>query len=448
MDESWINNRVRNLNDYTTQDGDYVLYWMQSAQRADYNQALEYSIIEANKVNKPLVVLFVLTNYPEANLRPFTFMVEGLRDTADDLYNRGIHFVLTLGDPPTKCLEFSGRASILVLDRGYQRTQKKWYNQIVSNAKLPVIQVESDVCVPLEVVSNKEEYMAVHYRRKISPILKNYIARVPMHDLKNATTVNVESFEFKEINSLYEKMGVDHSVKPGKYRGGRGEAISLLSDFLNYKMADYTEKRNDPNEDKQSHLSPYLHFGQISPIEIAKKALDAGGSGVEEFIEQLVVRRELAFNMVHYNHNYDNIKCLPNWALETLREHAKDARPFIYSLKDFESAETHDPYWNSAQIEMVKTGKMHGYMRMYWGKKILEWSENPETAYETALVLNNKYELDGRSCNGFTGVAWCFGKHDQAWKEREIFGKVRYMNDKGLERKFDMKKYLKSDLWI
>jgi deoxyribodipyrimidine photo-lyase len=442
LDETWLTLRVRTLNDYAVQNGDYVLYWMQSAQRVDYNQALEYAIIRANKLNKPLVVLFVLTNYPEANLRHYTFMIEGLRETIEDLNARGIQFILKLGDPSTKCLELAERSSILVLDRGYQKTQKKWYNQIGSNAKLQVVQIESDVVVPLEAVSDKEEYMAVHYRRRITPLLKDYIINVPNHELSNTTTVNAETLDLRDKKLLYEKLQVDQSVKLGKYRGGRGEAIKLFEDFMDNKLADYPEDRNDPNNDKQSNMSPYLHFGQISPIELALKALEEGGRGSEEFIEQLIVRRELAFNMVHYNLDYDNINCLPRWALETLHKHASDPRPYIYTLEEFESAQTHDQYWNKAQIELVKTGKMHGYMRMYWGKKILEWSEDPETAYKTALFLNNKYELDGRSCNGYTGVAWCFGKHDQAWKERKIFGKVRYMNDKGLERKYNMKKYL------
>ncbi len=189
-------------------------------------------------------------------------------------------------------------------------------------------------------------------------------------------------------------------------------------------------------------MSPYLHFGQISPLHIALEVLKTKSPGKSAYLEELIIRRELAVNFVYYNREYDNLKCLPDWAYNTLMEHRKDKREYIYSLEEFENAETHDPYWNAAQLEMVHSGKMQGYMRMYWGKKILEWAQNPEKAYQIALKLNNRYELDGRDPNGYAGVAWCFGKHDRAWKEREIFGKVRYMNDHGLRRKFKMDSYV------
>jgi deoxyribodipyrimidine photo-lyase len=170
--------------------------------------------------------------------------------------------------------------------------------------------------------------------------------------------------------------------------------------------------------------------------------METGSRGSEAYLEELIVRRELAVNFVHYNQHYDSIECLPEWCRKTLREHAGNSREYVYTLEEFEEARTHDPYWNAAQREMVETGKMHGYMRMYWGKKIIEWTETPGDAYRIALYLNNRYELDGRDPNGYAGVAWCFGKHDRPWRERPIFGKIRYMNDRGLERKFDMKLYL------
>jgi deoxyribodipyrimidine photo-lyase len=190
-------------------------------------------------------------------------------------------------------------------------------------------------------------------------------------------------------------------------------------------------------------MSPYLHFGQISPLFIALKVKETRSPGVEAFLEELIVRRELSMNFVFYNEKYDSFEGLPEWAKKALKTHQRDKRQYLYSLEEFENAKTHDPYWNAAQREMVVKGKMHGYMRMYWGKKILEWAKTPEEAFRTALYLNNKYELDGRDPNGFTGVAWCFGKHDRPWGERPIFGNVRYMNDKGLKRKFDADEYVK-----
>ena len=189
-------------------------------------------------------------------------------------------------------------------------------------------------------------------------------------------------------------------------------------------------------------MSPYLHFGQISPLYIALEVLKTSGKAQDVFIEELIVRRELSHNFVFYNDKYDSFDCLPPWAKRTLNFHKVDKREYIYTLRDFESAKTHDPYWNAAQKEMVLTGKMHGYMRMYWGKKILEWSRTPQTGFKIALELNNKYELDGRGANAFAGVAWCFRKHDRAWADRPVFGKVRYMNAAGLKRRFDADAYV------
>jgi len=189
-------------------------------------------------------------------------------------------------------------------------------------------------------------------------------------------------------------------------------------------------------------MSPYLHFGQISPLEITLEISKTRSRSKEAYLEELIVRRELSMNFVHYNETYDSYDSIPQWARKTLRAHQKDRRDYLYRREEFEQGKTHDPYWNAAQKEMVVTGKMHGYMRMYWGKKILEWSKTPQEAFETALYLNNKYELDGRNPNGFTGVAWCFGKHDRPWGERAIFGNVRYMNEGGLKRKFDAEKYV------
>ena len=252
-----------------------------------------------------------------------------------------------------------------------------------------------------------------------------------------------DDFQIDNLDNAVKLLDIDRSVKKTEYyRGGSSEAAKELEYFLKNKLSRFFELRNQPGEEYLSNLSPYLHFGQISPVYVALMVNQHGGPGVEAYLEELIVRRELSMNFVHFNENYDSFDGLPTWAKKTLSEHEKDKREYIYNLEELERAKTHDPYWNAAQTEMVNTGKMHGYMRMYWGKKILEWSETPEQAYKYALYLNNKYELDGRDPNGFTGVAWCFGKHDRPWTEREIFGKVRYMNDKGLERKFDMKKYL------
>jgi deoxyribodipyrimidine photo-lyase len=225
--------------------------------------------------------------------------------------------------------------------------------------------------------------------------------------------------------------------------GGYSQARARLESFIeDGRLERFHEERNDPARDGLSHLSPYLHYGQISALEIALEASRHPGPGTESFLEELIVRRELAFNFVAFNADYDRFECLPNWAREDLEIHAADRRPYLYSPGDLEKAQTHDPYWNAAQKELVYRGKIHGYMRMYWGKKILEWSDTPRNAYTTAVYLNDRYSLDGRDPNGYAGVAWCFGKHDRPWAPRPVFGKVRYMNDRGLERKFDIRAYV------
>lgn len=239
---------------------------------------------------------------------------------------------------------------------------------------------------------------------------------------------------------------LDQSVGPVLYfRGGWSEAQRRLGRFLSDHLAGYREQRNEPAARASSTLSPYLHFGQIAPVEIALAARSATNGADDDrsaFLEELIVRRELAINFVHYEADYDSYRSLPDWAQNTLADHRNDKRSPCYSHHQLEAAETHDPYWNAAMQEMRLTGYMQSYMRMYWGKKILEWSETPEDAYRTMLALNNRYFLDGRDANSFANVAWCFGLHDRPWPERPIFGKVRYMNATGLHRKFDMVAYL------
>jgi deoxyribodipyrimidine photo-lyase len=228
------------------------------------------------------------------------------------------------------------------------------------------------------------------------------------------------------------------------FTGGHTAARRLLDDFVTQLLPGYAVRRNEPALNAVSRMSPYLHFGNISPLEIALAVQEAGPTpDTEAYLEELIVRRELSMNFVAHNDAYDRFEGLPAWAIKTLREHAADPRPHLYSPHDLREAATSDPCWNAAQLEMVHAGKMHNYMRMYWGKKILEWTARPEDAFAIALELNNTYELDGRDANSFAGVAWCFGKHDRPWTRRPVFGTVRYMNDAGLRRKFDMNAYIR-----
>jgi deoxyribodipyrimidine photo-lyase len=334
---------------------------------------------------------------------------------------------------------------LAVVDRGYLKIQKYWREYAAERMDCPLIQVESDVIVPVEEASPKEEYAAATFRPKINKKLDHFLIPLkPTDPLMHSLSLDFDHFNIHDIGKAISKLRIDRSVQKAKYyQGGPQEARKHLQTFLESKLDRFPELRNDPTLDYLSQMSPYLHFGQISPLFIALKTLKTKSPGTEAFLEELIVRRELSMNFVFYNEQYDSFEAVPAWAKKTLKTHQMNRRLFLYSLKELERAKTHDPYWNAAQQEMVLKGKMHGYMRMYWGKKIIEWSKTPQEAFQKALYLNNKYELDGRDPNGFTGVAWCFGKHDRPWGERPIFGQVRYMNDKGLKRKFDVDEYVK-----
>ncbi len=437
--------RISTLSNHQVADGDYVLYWMQAAQRASCNHALEYAIAAANALRQPVVVCFGLTErYPEANLRHYAFMLEGLVDVAQQLRRRRIQLVVRQGEPAQVAIEMAGRASLVVADVGYFPFQKAWRQQVARGVPRRVVQVESEVVVPVEVVSDKEEWAARTIRPRIHRHLREYL--VPLAEtkpLRSSLDLHLPGLDISDPRAVLAHLRLDRTVAPSaQFRGGTGEARRRFAEFLDQRLPRYHELRSEPGLNWVSHMSPYLHFGQISPLELALAASERPGPGAEAFLEELVVRRELSMNFVHYNGAYHNFACLPDWAQRTLRQHQRDRRARTYTLEELEAGATEDPYWNAAQMEMVLTGKMHNYMRMYWGKKVIEWTEDPQEAYQHLVYLNNKYELDGRDPNSYAGIAWCFGKHDRPWAERPIFGTVRYMSATGLERKFDMQAYL------
>ncbi len=437
--------RIKKLNRKEMRNGRYVLYWMQTSHRTKYNQALEYTVSEANKMNKPVVVYFGITeDFPEANARHYYFMLEGLSEVQSSLKEKGIKMVVRRNSPELGAIELSKNASLAVVDRGYLRSQKKSRSYVAQTIDCPLVQVESDVVVPVEAVSPKEEYSAATFRPKIKKKLRSYLRPLKEKRPKvDARQLDIDSYNIEDPKKAILSLEIDRSVgRVEDFHGGATEAEKRLETFLKNKLDYYEEFRNDPTKEFLSNMSPYLHFGQISPVYIALKIAETDSRGRDAYLEQLIVRRELSVNFVFYNQSYDSFDGLPQWAKKTLKEHEKDPREYSYTLKELENGETHDPYWNAAQKEMRIRGKMHGYMRMYWGKKIIEWTKTPEEAFKTALYLNNKYELDGRGPNGFTGVAWCFGKHDRPWKERQVFGKIRYMNANGLNRKFDADLYV------
>lgn len=437
--------RIRALNDCAAGAGKHILYWMQSAQRTRFNHALEFAIFQANERKLPLLVFFGITeNYPAANKRHYLFMLEGLRDVRDDLAKRGIPFVVRVCRPDEGAALLAREAALVITDDSCLREPRSWRARAAEKMPCPLIQVETNLIVPVAEASPKEEYAAATIRPKILRKLDYYLAPLKEHKLQTPSlNLSEESFNLDDPHKALRRLKLNGGAQPSPFfKGGAHEARKRLKQFVDEKLEGYDSLRNNPALDALSNVSPYLHFGQISPLEIALKVRERGGASAAAYLEELIIRRELASNFTYYNPAYDSFEALPDWARKTLREHASDKRFEIYSREEFECAQTRDPYWNAAQEEMLLTGKMHGYMRMYWGKKIIEWSPSPQAAFETALYLNDKYELDGRDPNGYAGVAWCFGKHDRPWSRRPIFGSIRYMNAAGLRRKFDPDAYV------
>ncbi len=437
--------RVRPLNDRPPRRGRYVLYWMQASVRTRANHALEHAIDAANAAGLPVVAAFGLTErYPEANARHFAFLLEGLADARAALEARGIPLVVLRGAPDEVALALAGDAARVVTDCGYLRHQQAWRRHVAEAAACAVEQVETDAVVPVETAQQKEAWSAGTLRPRIERQLARFLVPlVPRALRRDGLGLDVPGgLDVSDPALLLGTLDVDRSVGPVATRGGETAAARVLEEFVEERLGAYATRRSDPSERGGSGLSPYLHFGHVSPLEIAVRARARHGAGTDAFVEELVVRRELSFNFCHFNPRYDRYECLPDWARATLAAHEGDPRPALYDRDTLERGATADPYWNAAQREVVTTGSMHNYMRMYWGKKILEWTARPADAFALALALNNRWQLDGRDPNSYAGVAWVFGKHDRPWTERAVFGTVRSMNAKGLERKFDMERYV------
>ncbi|MBN2135301.1 MAG: deoxyribodipyrimidine photo-lyase [Acidobacteria bacterium] len=441
-----MNDRVKNLNNLDKPVNGPVIYWMSRDQRASDNWALLYSISLAKENNVGCLVIFCLIpEFLGAGSRQYRFMLDGLQETEESLRKKKIPFIILSGNPIQEIPSFlnSVTAGTLVTDFDPLKIKRKWKDEISHLISIPFFEVDTHNIVPIWTASSKQEYGAYTIRPKIKKLLPDYLVEFPELDYQPKT---VESEIINDWNKLYSF--IPHSADsetPISFKSGEKEARKVLDKFIHTKLEHYNDKRNDPTANAVSGLSPYLHFGQISAQKVALEVKKAGmdSDTIDGFLEELIVRRELADNFCYYNPDYDNFNGLHTWAKQTLDDHRKDRREYIYSLEEFEQGITHDRLWNAAQNEMVVTGKMHGYMRMYWAKKILEWSESPEKAYEIAIYLNDKYELDGRDPNGYTGIAWSIGGlHDRPWREREIFGKIRYMNFNGAKRKFDVEKYI------
>jgi deoxyribodipyrimidine photo-lyase len=431
-------------------EGRCVVYRMRRAQRAFDNPALETAIAAANATKLPVVVFFgLLRRHPIANLRHYHFMLEGLADTAERLERRGIGFVLRIADDADRvfaafCKE--ARPSLIVADEDPARREPAWTREASLYPHAPLWSADADVIVPSALLG-REHFAARTIRPRIRERLEEFLTPIGNRRVHVRWKMPPKLRSLSPCVELLAELKIDRAIQPvAKFRGGTTAALAELRRFIRARLAGYKQNRNRPELDGTSRLSPYLHFGQLGPHTIALAARESGAPSPDRdaFLEELIVRRELAVNFVRFNPHYKTIASAEPWAARTIAEHARDSRPYRYSERQLENAATHDPLWNAAQRQMTRTGWMHGYVRMYWAKKILEWSASAPEAYETAVRLNDRYELDGRDPNGYAGIAWAIaGKHDRAWgPERPVYGKIRYMSFASTSRKFDSRAYI------
>ena len=431
--------------------GACVVYWMQRAQRGRENAAVDCAVDVANALGLPLLVYFsAIANFPNANLRHYTFLNQGLRDIEEDLAERNIAFAVRR--PPHNSLDKlleEVNAAMLIGDENPCREPERWRQVIGRRLKIPFWTVDADVVVPSKLFP-KPQYGAYVLRPRLYKELPNYLRPLKNPKARHAWK-RPKSFESYPVTADITAgwKTLDRSVGPVEsFTGGSHAARKRLKFFVEHLLENYAKQHSEPAVDGTSRLSPYLHFGHIGPLEIAlavQAAVDKKPSlatARDAFFNELIVWRELAVNFVKYTPTYDSIECAEPWAARSLAEHAHDPREWKYTLAQLERGETHDELWNASQLQMVHFGWMHNYMRMYWAKKILEWSPSPAVALEHAITLNDKYELDGRDPNGYAGVAWAIaGKHDRPWFDRPIFGKIRYMSGGSTGKKFDSKRY-------
>ncbi|PAA84477.1 hypothetical protein BOX15_Mlig007370g3, partial [Macrostomum lignano] len=432
-------------------DGRCVIYWMSRDQRVQDNWALIHAQRLALRSRLPLCVAFNLVpKFLDATIRQFDFLLRGLEHVETECRRLDIDFRLLTGQPvdnlPRMVRDLS--AAALVADFSPLRVPLNWANSVAAKLPtgVPMYQVDAHNIVPVWLASDKLEYAARTIRPKIHRYLGEYLTEFPRIERHPYRLPEADRAKPVNWKAARDSLEVNMSVLPVKWaEPGPVGASRTLAEFLQRRLRLFATGRNDPNVAALSNLSPWLHFGQISAQRCAfeaKKFRPSHKESVDAFIEESVVRRELADNFCLHNSNYDSLEGAYDWARETLQRHSRDARPYLYTRQELEEGRTHDRLWNAAQLQMVREAKMHGYLRMYWAKKILEWTESPAEALSISIYLNDKYNLDGRDPNGYVGCMWSIcGVHDQGWGERAVFGKIRYMNYDGCKRKFDVEKF-------
>jgi len=483
---------MKNINSYRvfkrnnleiTSEGDFVLYWMQINRRFQYNFALEYAVGWANKLDRPLLIYEGLnSDYPWACDRIHTFMMEGMKENLDYAREYALNYYSYLEPNPGEgrglLYRLAERACCVISDE-YPVYIMRDHNELVpKKLDKPYITVDSNGLIPLG-LTKKAPYNAYFFRKIMQ---KNFIEcythppqKNPLDDLENQTKITLGSHflqrypsadgHLENIPEFVERMPIKHKVSPVDFEGTRQTALGTLGGFISQKLGRYEKYRNDPDVGATSGLSPWLHFGKISEYEVVKAVLahqpedwsldditfNKGSTGgffngdenVDGFLDEIITWREVGFHFAHHEPNYDQFESLPDWALKTMNKHKSDEREYIYSYVELEQSKTHDVIWNAAQTELREEGTMHNYLRMLWGKKVIEWTPDHETALAYLIELNNQYAIDGRDPNSYSGIFWCFGRFDRAWQERPIFGKLRYMTSKSTRKKVKLSQYLR-----
>jgi deoxyribodipyrimidine photo-lyase len=482
---------MKNINSYRTfkrnkkepnEEGEYVLYWMQINRRLQYNFALEYAVAWANKLGKPLLIYEALSvDYQWASDRIHTFMMEGMKENLESANQQGHNFFSYL-EPESRAgkglfYELVDKACVVISDEYPVFITKQHNNRVADKIDVPYITIDSNGLIPLD-ITEKDPYSAYLFRKVMQKhfveAYTNPPKQNPLSDLENTSKIElpVEFLEkypsaenqLNDIEETVSTLDIDHSVSALDIIGTRKAALGMLGNFIAHSLFEYDDKRNHPDEKKTSRLSPWLHFGKISEYEIVKAVLEHqpdgwdmdsitpnggknsgffnGDPNIESFLDEVITWREVGFHYAHHREDYDQFESLPDWVKTTMDEHRDDEREYVYSLEELEQSKTHDEIWNAAQTQLREEGIIHNYLRMLWGKKIIEWTPDYRTALDYLIELNDKYAIDGRDPNSYSGIFWCLGRFDRAWQEREVFGKLRYMTSESTRKKVKLKQYL------
>jgi len=484
MEQFPVERIIRYNNASINTDGEFVLYWMTAFRRAQWNFSLERAAGWAQELRKPLLVLEALRcDYPWASDRLHSFILEGMRDNQSAFKDTAaLYFPFverTKNEGKGLIRELASRSCIIITDEYPSFFLPRMTRAAAKDLAIRMEAVDSNGLLPMG-ITDRVFLTAYSFRRflqqQIPRFLDQFPKRKPLSNISIPTLEKLPAEIYKKwpmasreiINVSPESLRhlpIDHTVKPAETRGGSGAARTKLIDFLQKKLHRYQSGRNHPDGDATSGLSSYLHFGQISAHEIFSELKEveqwsperlfpkASGQregwwgmskGGEAFLDQLVTWREIGFNMCSKRDDYDQFDSLPDWAQKELATHENDDRQYLYSLEEFESARTHDPLWNAAQRQLLLEGCIHNYLRMLWGKKILEWATSPRKALEIMIEPNNKYALDGRDPNSYTGIFWVLGRYDRPFgPARTVFGKIRYLSSSSTMKKIKLVEYMK-----